>query len=154
SSMLMNTHPMDHDMSNMDMPMNHAKEQMQMKTKTVPQMSSMSMKNMKAKMGHDGHMMNEGMSMSHGMKMPTESTIIGDSIAPPSMQKGDITTPGNKYQNITASVPTNDPNKPIKGVIRMELFGYMDRFIWFINGLPEYKAKPIVLEPGERYRII
>jgi FtsP/CotA-like multicopper oxidase with cupredoxin domain len=36
----------------------------------------------------------------------------------------------------------------------MELFGYMERFIWFINGLPEYKAKPIMIEPGKRYRII
>ncbi|WP_232048541.1 amino acid permease [Legionella adelaidensis] len=37
---------------------------------------------------------------------------------------------------------------------KMELFGYMDRFIWMINGLPEYKAKPILIEPGKRYRII
>ena len=36
----------------------------------------------------------------------------------------------------------------------MELFGYMDRYIWFVNGVPEYKAKPIILEPGKRYRFI
>ena len=35
-----------------------------------------------------------------------------------------------------------------------ELFGYMDRFIWFINGVPEYKAHPIPLEPGKRYRFV
>ncbi len=27
----------------------------------------------------------------------------------------------------------------------MELFGYMERFICFINGVPEYKAHPILL---------
>lgn len=65
-----------------------------------------------------------------------------------------ITTPGTKYQNLIAALPTNNPNKPIKGIIKMELFGYMDRFIWFVNGLPEYRAKPIILAPGERYRIV
>lgn len=36
----------------------------------------------------------------------------------------------------------------------MALYGYMGRFVWFINGLPEYQAEPILLEPGKRYRII
>jgi len=36
----------------------------------------------------------------------------------------------------------------------MELFGYMDRYIWFINGVPEHKAKPIPLEPNKRYRFV
>jgi len=39
-------------------------------------------------------------------------------------------------------------------VINMELFGYMDRFIWFINGVPEYNAHPIPLKPGNRYRFV
>jgi uncharacterized protein involved in copper resistance len=61
---------------------------------------------------------------------------------------------GTKYQDLTAAVKTNDPNRSVDGVIKMELFGYMDHFIWFINGLPEYRAKPILIEPGKRYRII
>ncbi len=86
------------------------------------------------------------------MKMPTEPTIIGDAIDPPnSSYKTSVDT---KYQPMMAAVKTNDPNKPVAGVINMELFGYMDRFIWFINGVPEYKAKPIPLEPGKRYRIV
>lgn len=100
----------------------------------------------------DGMKMNQNMSMNQSdMKMPTEPTIIGDTISPPrSFQK----TIGTKYQDLTAVVKTNDPNKPVDGVIKMELFGYMDRFIWFINGLPEYKAHPILLEPNKRYRFI
>lgn len=60
---------------------------------------------------------------------------------------------GTKYQDLTAAVKTNNPNKPVQ-TIKMVLSGYMDRYIWFINGLPEYKAKPILIEPGKRYRII
>lgn len=92
--------------------------------------------------------------MDHAMSMPTEPTIVGDKMSPPNEALLDIRTTGTKYQNLTAAVKTNDPNKPIYKVIRMELFGYMDRFIWFINGLPEYKAKPILIEPGKGYRII
>lgn len=66
----------------------------------------------------------------------------------------DKNTTGTKYQNLIAAVKTNDPNKPVDGVIRMELFGYMNHFIWMINGLPEYRAKPIQIEEGKRYRII
>lgn len=94
------------------------------------------------------------MKMPHNMHMdmPTESTIIGDTLAPPGSYQA--TTTGTKYQNLKAAVKTNDPNKPVAGIIRMELFGYMDHFIWFINGLPEYKAKPISIQEGKRYRII
>jgi len=101
----------------------------------------------------NGMQMNHSMSMGHGhgMDMPTEPSVIGDAISPPdSFQK----TIGTKYQNLTAAVKTNDPNKPVNGVINMELFGYMDRYIWFINGEPEYKAHPIILEPNKRYRFI
>ncbi len=98
-------------------------------------------------------MMNHHMSMNHAMNMsmPTEPAIIGDTI---SSSKAIQKTIGTKYQNLTAAVMTNDPNKPVNGVIKMELFGYMDRFIWFINGVPEYKAHPIPLEPNKRYRFI
>lgn len=75
-----------------------------------------------------GMKMNENMPMKHSMdmRMPTEPTIIDDTISSfPSMQKNI----GSKYQDLTAAVITNDPNKPVNGVIKMELFGYMDRFI-------------------------
>ncbi len=49
--------------------------------------------------------------------------------------------------------PTNDPNKPVT-VLTMRLGGYMDRYMWFINGLPEYLAKPILIKPGQRYRFV
>ncbi len=99
-------------------------------------------------------MMGHHMSAHHkmNMDMPTESTTVGDKIlATTSSYK---TTPGTKYEKMIATVKTNDPTKPVEGVINMELFGYMDRFIWFINGLPEYKAHPIVLKPGKRYRFV
>lgn len=122
--------PMNHDMSKMDSPM------------------VQSPRSMKA------NIMHHAPTMNHSMSMPTESTIKGDSIENPSMAPETHTTPGTKYQPLVATVKTNNPNKPIKGIIRMELFGYMDRYIWFINGVPGYKAKPIILQPGKRYRII
>jgi FtsP/CotA-like multicopper oxidase with cupredoxin domain len=99
-------------------------------------------------------MMMDGMSMpmNHTMDMPTESIRIGDKISPPDSSY--TTTSGTKYENLVGAVKTNNPNKPIAGVINMELFGYMDRFIWFINGVPEHKAHPIVLDPGKRYRFV
>lgn len=86
--------------------------------------------------------------------MPTEPTIVGDAICcPTNKQLAELTT-GTKYQNLIAAVPTNNPRRTVDAVIKMELYGYMGRFIWFINGLPEYRAKPIVIEPNKRYRII
>lgn len=84
--------------------------------------------------------------------MPTEPSIIGDTMSPPTSTYE--TSSGTKYQNVTAAVKTNDPSKPVYKVINMELFGYMDRYIWFVNGVPEHKAKPIALEPGKRYRVV
>jgi uncharacterized protein involved in copper resistance len=63
-------------------------------------------------------------------------------------------TLGTKYQYLRAALKTNDPHRPIEGVIKMQLYGYMDHFIWFINGVPEDQAKPILLQPGKRYRFI
>tara|TARA_R110000868_G_scaffold340212_1_gene600883 strand:+ start:12418 stop:14883 length:2466 start_codon:yes stop_codon:yes gene_type:complete len=91
---------------------------------------------------------------NNSMNMPTESTIQGDSIVAPETLPEIKTSSNTKYQSLVAAVKTNDPNKPINGVIRMELFGYMDHYVWFINGIPGYQAKPIVLQPGQRYRII
>jgi CopA family copper-resistance protein len=94
--------------------------------------------------GHMNHAMN--------MSMPTESTIIGDSLSPSSSTYQ--TSIGTKYERLTAAVKTNNPNKPVTAVINMELFGYMQRYIWFINGVPEYNAKPIIFKPGQRYRFV
>jgi FtsP/CotA-like multicopper oxidase with cupredoxin domain/uncharacterized protein involved in copper resistance len=63
-------------------------------------------------------------------------------------------TVGTKYQNMVATVKTNNPNKPIEKIIHMDLSGYMSRYVWFINGISADKAKPILLKPGKRYRLI
>lgn len=65
-----------------------------------------------------------------------------------------LKTIGTKYQNLKARVETNDPAKPVFKTIDLKLFGFMDEFIWFINGVPEYNAKPIKLLPGKRYRVV
>lgn len=110
-------------------------------------------------MNHSMHMdenmknMNSVM-MNHSMKMtmPIEPSIIGDTFSSPTSFYS--TTFGTKYQNLVAAVKTNNPNNPVSQVIKMELFGYMDRFIWFINGVPEYNTHSISLNPGKRYRFI
>lgn len=110
-------------------------------------------------MSHDMAMENAPQSSlaannAMSMTMPTEPTIIGDKKVSPTPHLLFIQTTGTKYQSIIAAVPTNNPNKPIDKVIRMELFGYMGRYIWFVNGLPEYKVPPIEIKPNQRYRII
>ncbi len=138
-------HSMDsmmHDMSH-DMPMNHDAGSMNMDSDEKMD-ESMSME-----MHHDMPMNH---AMNHTMQMPTEPTIIGDKISAPTSSYS--TSLDTKYDNLKAAVKTNNPNKPVSGVINMELFGYMDRFIWFINGVPEQKAHPIVLEPNKRYRFV
>ena len=89
---------------------------------------------------------------SMSMSMPTEATVIGDKLLP--FTPSEAKTFGTKYQSLKAAVKTNDPNKLVSKVIKMELFGYMDRYIWFINGVPEYKAHPIPLKLNKRYRFI
>lgn len=80
----------------------------------------------------------------HNMKshhtMATEST------------KSDIAK--TKYRYLKAAVKTNQPDKPVTEIIEMRLDGWMERFIWFINGVPESAAKPIIFEQGKRYRFI
>jgi CopA family copper-resistance protein len=144
-----NNTPMNHSMNmGNTMPMNHS---MDMSSNT-PMNHSMNMSS-NTPMNHSMDMSsNTSMNHSMDMNMPTEPAIIGDSISPPSSNYA--TTSGTKYENLTATVKTNDPNKPVAGVINMELFGYMDRYIWFINGVPEDKAHPIILEPGKRYRFV
>lgn len=96
------------------------------------------------------HSMNMDHSMS--MIMPTEPTRFKDTISP--SDSSYMTSLETKYRDVTAAVPTNNPNKPVEGVINLELFGYMGQYIWFINGVPGYKAKPIPLKPGKRYRFV
>ncbi len=91
-------------------------------------------------------------SQHNSMNMPTEPTVFDDIFTSPDASYA--TSSKIKYQDLIATVKTNDPNKPITSVINMELFGYMERFIWFINGTPEYKASPIILKPGKRYRFV
>ena len=143
---------------NMDMSSSHPMKMSQGSSHDMGSMSKTSMTSMSTIQGEHPHMTHNmqmnGMRMNHAMtmNMPTEPTIIGDTISPANASY--MTSMGTKYQHVTAAIKTNDPSKPVNGVIKMELFGYMDRFIWFINGMPEYKAKPIPLEPGKRYRII
>ena len=89
--------------------------------------------------------------MSHGGLSPM---MRAKTHQHPSRSQHSPTTTGTKYQHLMAAVKTNNPNKPIERVIRMQLSGWMHHYIWFINGLPEYKAKPILIKPGKRYRII
>lgn len=104
---------------------------------------------------HTAHLsMAEQMKIDPGMKMESGMAMHHTMTMSQHGMSAEFITPGTKYQNLVAAVKTNDPNKPVYGVIHIELFGYMDRFIWFINGIPEYKAHPILLEPGKRYRII
>ncbi len=63
-------------------------------------------------------------------------------------------TVGTKYQDLKAKYKTNNPNRPVYKTVEMKLFGFMDRYIWFINGVPAYNAKPINLLPGKRYRLV
>jgi CopA family copper-resistance protein len=97
------------------------------------------------------HSPSHDMSSMKSMKMPSEPMIIGDHISHTMIHAA---THGTKYQSLTAAVPTNSPNKPVAATIKMELFGYMGRYIWMINGLPEYKSKPLILKPNKRYRFI
>lgn len=103
---------------------------------------------------NSSEMMNfaSGASDSMNMNMPTESSNKEDKIS--NIDVSNLKTAGTKYQRLRAAVHTNNPDKPINGVIKMELFGYMDHFIWMINGLPEYKTHPIIIESNKRYRFI
>ncbi|MDI1351865.1 MAG: copper resistance system multicopper oxidase [bacterium] len=105
--------------------------------------------NMDSNMNMDPNMnMNSNMNMS----MLTEANILGDKLLV--YKPATAQTIGTKYQDLKAAVKTNDPTKPVYKVIKMELFGYMDRYIWFINGVPEDKAVPIRLAANKRYRFI
>jgi FtsP/CotA-like multicopper oxidase with cupredoxin domain/uncharacterized protein involved in copper resistance len=143
---------------NQNMPMDHSMHQMDMgngtnsKPAAKPEKMEHSMPMGAHNMNMGGQRMSHSMSMNSGsMDMPTEPSVFVDTISKPTTS---FTTPGTKYQNLIAAVKTNDPNIPVAGEIKMELFGYMDRYIWFINGKPEYEVMPYILEPGKRYRFV
>lgn len=77
--------------------------------------------------------------MNHDMHKPLETFF---------------TTNSTKYQSLIAAVKTNDPSIPVTAEIKMELFGYMNRYIWFINGKTEHEVMPYIFEPGKRYRFV
>lgn len=77
---------------------------------------------------------------------PRPSPRVMQPIMPPSV-------PVKQYQNLQADQVTNDPNQPVH-VIHMKLSGYMERYMWFINGKELYYAKPVMLKKGQRYRIV
>lgn len=87
----------------------------------------------------------------HKREVHTMKKGLGSSHA--KMDSQPSPTTGTKYQNLKATFKTNDPHKPVQE-IKMELSGYMGRFMWFINGLPEFEAEPILIEPGKRYRLV
>lgn len=124
-------------------------------------------------MNHSEHSMKANASKPEKAKRssnphPSHSMPMGSKKPPPQsmdhskmdskMGKSDMSSESQiaktKYKNLKATEKTNDPNKPIFKTINMELDGWMDRFIWFINGIPEHEAHPIILEPNKRYRII
>lgn len=123
------------------------------KIKPFPEPLPVTRNMMSLMMTENHHIMRPGMSMdAMDMSMPLEPSIKHDIFLP--FDHSAAVTFGTKYQNLKASVKTNDPNKPISKVIKMELQGYMGRFIWFINGVPENRAHPIPLDPNKRYRFV
>lgn len=97
-------------------------------------------------------------NISNEENKPANHQSMDHSITDPKMVKGDMNSDSQisktKYKDLKAIEKTNDPDKPIYKTINMELDGWMDRSIWFINGVPEHEAQPIILEPNKRYRII
>lgn len=160
----MNNHMdhMNHDTTSSDMheKMHHTMSGSSMKMEPSKPHKPKSMTHSQHLSSHDMSMMDGSMKnmnhemMNHSMKMvmPTEPSTTGDSFSRPTSFYA--TSSGTKYQNLIAAVATNNPNTPVSQVINMELFGYMERFIWFINGVPEYNAHPILLKPGKRYRFV
>lgn len=89
---------------------------------------------------HSVHNKMKGM-MSHTMKMKSKAQPIQS------------LSSKTKYDQLQSLIKTNNPKTSVH-VIHMTLDGYMDRYIWFLNGVPFYKAKPIMIKHGEWYRII
>lgn len=97
-------------------------------------------------------MMGDTMSMDHGGSMANHATM---SMPMQSSASDDyMTSAGVKYEKMIAAVKTNHPDKNISEIFQLRLTGFMDKYIWMINDVPEYKAKPVILQPGKRYRFV
>ncbi|MDF1758509.1 MAG: multicopper oxidase domain-containing protein [Legionellaceae bacterium] len=120
-------------------------------TKFLSEIPSKARKN-KSKAEQERRAMRVLTKTNSSLHIPLEPTISDDK--EPSPSANIQTSTGTQYQPLKAAVKTNDPNKPIESVIHMELFGYMERFVWFINGVPDYVSKPIVLKANKRYRVV
>jgi FtsP/CotA-like multicopper oxidase with cupredoxin domain/uncharacterized protein involved in copper resistance len=142
----MNHGDMNH--SEHSMKANSAKSKEEKRQSDPHSSHSMPMENKKSaqknNMGNEENKPSNHQSMSHSKMVP--NMVKGD------MEVSKIAK--TKYKNLKATEKTNDPDKPIYKTINMELDGWMDSFIWFINGVPEHEAQPIILEPNKRYRII
>lgn len=110
---------------------------------------------------HSSHSMpmeSKQSSQKNNMASESNKPDSHQSMTHSKMAKGDMSSESQisktKYKHLKATEKTNDPDKPIYKTINMELDGWMDRFIWFINGVPEHEAHPIVLEPNKRYRLV
>lgn len=128
----------------------HHKHSMPMNKKSMSTNNNMGMKMNEMTMEMKTDMQMEPMPLEKAIKMAKDMAAGKPMEVDPAKAKSS----GTKYQNLKASLKTNDPNKPIEQVIRMDLFGWMGRFIWMINGKTEHEAHPIMFEEGKRYRII
>ena len=161
--MMMGNHSMaGMDMGSMSMSPSESHQSMPEMDSKMADMKDMDMSGMQMDDGseaidadHNAHSMNH---MDPGMMtMPMDHSSPTGMPHPPngssSSKEVMETSPGTKYQEFQSLVVTNDPEVPVNA-IKMVLSGYMDRYIWFINGVPEYEAKPIMIENGKRYRFI
>lgn len=57
------------------------------------------------------------------------------------------------YANVIAKNKTNDA-KEIYKTINMDLTGSMHPYLWTIDNVSGFDAKPIIIEPNKRYRLI
>lgn len=111
---------------------------------------------MKQSSAHSDHLSTQTATPSHDQSMAGMENMDMASMAmpaTPSTINEPTTTLNTPYQEFQSPVKTNDPNVPVQE-INMVLSGYMNRYIWFINGVPEYEAAPIIIEPGKRYRFV
>jgi FtsP/CotA-like multicopper oxidase with cupredoxin domain/uncharacterized protein involved in copper resistance len=113
--------------------------------KPFPEPCPIMMGNMGMQSSSQMSTMNSAENMS-GMNMDNKHAM--------SRTKSKSLTVGTPYQKMIAAVKTNNPNKPIEKTIHMDLSGYMNRYIWFINGVTLNNAQPILLKPGKRYRVV
>ncbi len=111
--------------------------------KLFPEPAPMMMGNMKMQASVSMPAMNTAENMP-GMNMENTHSMSGMKSL----------TMGSSYQKMMAAVKTNNPDKPIEKTIHMDLSGYMNRYIWFINGVTLNNAQPILFKPGKRYRVV